>query len=242
MGGQTVWGLAVLPLAALPGAGCAALAVTYSRCVAHGAAIDGATLAAAWRLTWRGMSRTGARRFHRPSHALAALCAGLLALAGLPWALHPSFPAAAQYAACVVLLVLALVDARCGLLPDALTLPLLWAGLMLAWSGGGPTLHDAVAGAAAGYAFLWGLDAVFQVWRRRVGMGGGDMKLVAALGAWLGWAALPAVLLAACVAAVVFAVFRRGPPALQGFLAFGPFLAGSGALGLVGGPVVQSLF
>lgn len=225
-----------LPGVAILGLLCAALAQAYARCIVQGAAIDGATLRAA------GRAAVFDRGWAQVPHRLAVLCAGLLALACLPFMLQPSYLAASRFAACAVLLTLALIDGRCGLLPDALTLPLLWAGLLLAWAGVGVGLHDAVAGAAAGYALLRGMDMVFEAWRGRAGMGGGDMKLVAALGAWLGWAALPVVLLAACVAAAAVALLRHGSKAWRSTLAFGPFLALAGAARLVGEPVVQFLF
>lgn len=233
---QGGWAWLALPVAAAFGVWCAALALAYASRIADGAAIDGATLRAALRRVMSG------RGWAAVSWPLAAACAGLLALACLAFVLQPSLLAAARVAACAVLLVLALIDMRCGLLPDALTLPLLWAGLLLAWAGVGVSLHDAVIAAAAGYAFLRGTDTLFQAWRGFPGMGGGDMKLLAALGAWLGWAWLPEGLLAACLAGVCFAVFGRGRKGWRRPLAFGPFLALAGASGLVGRPVVQFFF
>ena len=228
------WSLLSLPFAAALGVLCAAIALEYARRVGQGAAIDGATL--------RLALRTAVAHPPAVPRLLSILCAGLLALACLPFAWQPSPLAAAQFAACAILLTLAVIDVRCGLLPDALTLPLLWAGLLLAWAGVGVGLHDAVVAAAAGYALLRGTDKVFEICRRRPGLGGGDMKLFAALGAWLGWAPLPAVLLAACVAGVLFAWAGSGRGVWRASLAFGPFLALAGAAGLVGGPVVQFLF
>lgn len=243
MAAQAALLLAGLPFAAMLGVWCVVLAGAYARCVARGAAVDGLTLRQAARLAFlAGLGFTaGRRRFPAPP-GLAGLCAGLLGLAYLPFALQPSLVSAAHFAVCAVLLVLALIDAHCGLLPDSLTLPLLWAGLLMAWGGRGVGLHDAVLAAAAAYLSLRGLGVLFHACRGRAGMGGGDMKLLAALGAWLGWAPLPGVLLAACAAAVLFALLGRGLSAWRTSLAFGPFLALSGALGLVGGPVVQFLF
>jgi len=230
------WSWLALPAAAAVGAGCAALAAAYVCRVDAGAPVDGATLRAAFRAAASG------RPAPRPPPLPAAACAALLALAGLPFALQPSVPAFARIPACAVLLTLALIDARSRLLPDALTLPLLWAGLLLAWAGWGPPLGDAVAAAALGYLFPRGLNAVFMACRGRAGLGGGDMKLVAALGAWLGWAPLPGLLLAASLAGIAFAVARRGRRAWRATLPFGPFLAAGGGVGLAGVPVVQFLF
>src|SRR5690606_32770961 len=98
--------------------------------------------------------------------------------------------------AAFMLMLLAHIDIRTRLLPDALTLPLLWLGLGAAWLGWGRVpLYDAVAGVMAGYGVLWLLLQGFRLLRGIEGMGYGDLKLVAALGAWLGWQALPGVLL-----------------------------------------------
>lgn len=134
----------------------------------------------------------------------------------------------AQASASATLLVLALIDAHTRLLPDALTLPLMWAGLALAWAGYGIALNDAVAGAMTGYGFLWVLFWIFKCLSGREGMGYGDFKLLAALGAWLGWQALAMVLLAACVVAVLFAMLCQRSFAPGGAYPFGPFLAASG--------------
>lgn len=235
--------LAGLPFAAMLGVWCAQLAAVYARRVDGGAPVDGTTLRQAARLALRaGLRWVAGRRPLPVSPVLAGSCAVLLGLAFLPFALQPSLLSGARFAACAALLALALIDARCRLLPDALTLPLLWAGLLVAWAGRGVSLHDAVAAAATAYVLLRGLAAVFEACRGRAGMGGGDVKLVAALGAWLGWAPLPGVLLAACIAGVLFALRGHGLKAWGASLAFGPFLAVCGALGLVGSPVVQLLF
>lgn len=233
MPAHALWGVLVLPFCGILGLAVARVALNYAHDVNAGAQIDGATLRAALAAVcrWRERPALPAR--------LARVCVFLSMMAGLSVLLEPSLLAAARLAACFVLLTLALIDARCGFLPDALTLPLLWAGLLLAWSGHGTDLHDAVLAAAAGYVLLWSLDLGFRVCRGRAGLGGGDMKLVAALGAWLGWAALPGVLLAACIAGAVFALCRQGREAWHAALPFGPFLALAGAAGLAGGPVVQ---
>jgi len=225
-----------LGLAVVAGALAPVLALSYASRIAAGSAVDAATLLAALRT----LALRGGRPRAEP--LMQALCAGLLALAVVPFVLHPTLAAAARAAACVVLLVLALIDARCGLLPDALTLPLMWAGLLLSWAGAGVPLDDAVVAAAASYLALWGLNRCFEAWRGQAGMGGGDMKLAAALGAWLGWQPLPGLLLGACVAGIFFALPVPGRRGWRASLPFGPFLAVAGAFGLVGEPVVQFLF
>jgi prepilin signal peptidase PulO-like enzyme (type II secretory pathway) len=128
---------------------------------------------------------------------------------------------------CATLQVLARIDAQIHLLPDLLTLPLLWAGLLFHWSGGWVPLEDAVAGAAAGYGVLWLIWAVFRGCSGRDGIGFGDLKLAAANGAWLGVEALPWALLVASLTACVAALLRRATGRLKRFeaVAFGPYLA-----------------
>lgn len=120
---------------------------------------------------------------------------------------------------------LALVDGALLLLPDVLTLGGLWFGLAAAWAGFGLVgLHAAVAGALFGYLFLYALFLLYRVWRRCDGMGGGDFKLVAAIGAWVGPAPLAQVLLVACGAAVGYSLALRLVGRSADRLPFGPFL------------------
>ncbi len=144
--------------------------------------------------------------------------------------------------ATLVLLVLALIDAKCGLLPDALTLPLLWVGLFMAWLGYGPTLHQAVSGIFLGYLFPWALFFVYKCARDVDGMGQGDFKLLAALGAWLGWQALVPVLLLASVAAIAVAMWHQKSLLPGGVYPFGPFLIVSAMGFFVGGSALHSWF
>ena len=142
------------------------------------------------------------------------------------------------------------IDIDRQLLPDILTIPLLWIGpLASLWHVEGQAappaaLRDAVIGAVAGYAFLWLVFQLFKLVTGKEGMGYGDFKLFAAIGAWLGWQMLPLVLLlAAAVGAVVgiamMAASRlgRGVP-----IPFGPYLAGAGWIALLWGPdIVERL-
>jgi leader peptidase (prepilin peptidase)/N-methyltransferase len=140
------------------------------------------------------------------------------------------------------LLALTFIDADTQLLPDDLTLPLLWAGLLVNLFGLFVPLAEAVVGAIAGYLALWTVYWLFKLIRGKEGMGYGDFKLLAALGAWLGWKALPAIVLLSSVAGAaigiaLMVVHRRdgGTP-----LPFGPYLAIAGATALfVGEPLVR---
>ena len=155
------------------------------------------------------------------------LAGALLAVAAIAvWGFH--WIALAYYIFLVVLLASALIDAETTLLPDQLTLPLLWLGLLAAAVfEATPTLLHAMTGAVTGYLSLWLVYWAFRLITRREGMGYGDFKLMAAIGAWLGWQTAPAVILIAAVLGLAYAVVRilrrtatRGTP-----IPFGPFLA-----------------
>lgn len=161
---------------------------------------------------------------------LAASTCLTTVLSVLNWSLTWHALAAALY--CATLQVLARIDAQTRLLPDTLTLPLLWAGLLFHWLGGWVSLEDAVAGAAAGYSVLWLIWAVHRGCSGRDGIGFGDLKLAAAIGAWLGAEALPWALLAASLVACVAAMVARFRGRLKRFeaVAFGPYLSMGGIL------------
>jgi leader peptidase (prepilin peptidase) / N-methyltransferase len=130
-----------------------------------------------------------------------------------------------------VLLAASVIDWDTTLLPDDLTLPLLWAGLLAAWLGWGQvTLSAAVMGAIAGYLSLWSVYWLFKLTTGKEGMGYGDFKLLAALGAWLGWnMLLPVVLAASAIGAVVGIGMKFSGALREGrYVPFGPFLAGAG--------------
>ena len=158
------------------------------------------------------------------------------------WVLGPTWQAAAALPFAWTLLALAVIDLERQQLPDALTLPLLWCGLLLSLVrvDGGVLFTDvgsSVIGAAAGYLVLWSVYQAFRLFTGKEGMGYGDFKLLAALGAWLGWQSLaPIVLLSAGtgamvgVAAVLFLGRSRHLP-----MPFGPFLAAAGLVTLLWG-------
>ncbi|WP_407276546.1 prepilin peptidase [Halothiobacillus sp. DCM-1] len=142
-----------------------------------------------------------------------------------------------------LLLAAALIDLKTTLLPDLLTLPLMWLGLLLAAFGLNPSvsLHDAVLGAAGGYLALWSVYWLFKLTTGKDGMGYGDFKLLAALGAWLGWQSLAMILLLSAGVGAVIGVGmilllrhdRRIP------IPFGPYLAGAGFLALYLGDLLS---
>ncbi len=135
----------------------------------------------------------------------------------------------------VMLLALAWVDAETGFLPDMLTIPLLWLGLLVNVGNTFSMLPDAVLGAAGGYLVLWIICAGFLLATGRQGMGYGDFKLLGALGAWLGWASLPWILLVSSLLALSIALVRRMAGRLKAGepFSFGPYLAVAGIAALL---------
>lgn len=128
------------------------------------------------------------------------------------------------------LLALSAIDWDTTVLPDALTLPLLWAGLIASALGWTIPLVQALTGAAAGYLALWAVYWLFKLATGKEGMGYGDFKLLAALGAWLGWQALLPIILAASVLGAAIGIIMKLSGALRDgrYVPFGPFLAGAG--------------
>ncbi len=163
------------------------------------------------------------------SYPLTELATGLLfILAGA--LLAPGLPLAGGLVLLSFLLILARIDARTQLLPDRLTLPLLWAGLLFNLNEVYIALPDAVAGAMAGYLALWSVYWLFRLLTGKEALGYGDFKLLAALGAWCGWQVLPQVLLLASASGLVWTLLQRlwTRQSLQQPLAFGPRLALAG--------------
>ncbi|MEL1217562.1 A24 family peptidase [Aeromonas hydrophila] len=139
-----------------------------------------------------------------------------------------------------VLVALTFIDLDKMLLPDQLTLPLLWGGLLFNLAGGFAPLADAVIGAMAGYLVLWSLYWAFKLLTGKEGMGYGDFKLLAALGAWLGWQALPIMLL---LSSLVGAFIGIGLILLRNHhqnkpIPFGPYLAIAGWIALLWGDTI----
>ena len=190
-------------------------------------------------LSWlalRGRCSGCATRISARYPVVELAAAGLAVAAGAvtgygPWLLFVLF-------ATWSLLALALIDFDTTLLPDSLVYPLLWAGLLAAWLGISPvSLEHAVAGAMAGYLALWSVYHLFRLLTGKEGMGHGDFKLLAALGAWLGWQMLPLViLLSSLVGAVVGGLLMAtGLVSRDQGIPFGPYLAGAGWIALLWG-------
>lgn len=163
-----------------------------------------------------------------------------LLFAAIGWRLGAEPVALLWCAFAASLIALSFIDWDTTVLPDALTLPLLWAGLVAAALGWTPiSLSTALIGAIAGYLSLWAVYWLFKLATGKEGMGFGDFKLLAALGAWLGWQAiLPIVLGASVLGAVVGIAMKIGGALREGrYVPFGPFLAGAGmVVALAGTP------
>jgi leader peptidase (prepilin peptidase)/N-methyltransferase len=173
--------------------------------------------------------------------ALTAMLSGLVA-----WRFGLGLTAGLALMLTWALIALTFIDADTTLLPDDLTIPLLWLGLLANLLGAFPgvTLRDAVLGAVAGYLSLWLIYWSFKLTTGKEGMGYGDFKLLAALGAWMGWKALlPVVLLASVVGAMVgialIVLARRGREIP---IPFGPYLASAGFFVLLFGDRLISWF
>ena len=161
---------------------------------------------------------------------------GLLS-AVLVWNLGSGWLGLAGLAFTYFLIAMTLIDYDTKTLPDDLTYPLLWLGLLINLNGTIVPLRDAVIGAMAGYVSLWAVYWLFKLVTGKEGMGYGDFKLLAALGAWMGWAMLPTIIILSSavgavvgIALIVFARRDRNNP-----IPFGPYLAAAGMIALLYG-------
>ncbi len=164
--------------------------------------------------------------------ALTGVISGYVA-----WRYGVSFATLAALLFCWALIALTFIDADTQLLPDQITQPLIWLGVLVNLGSVFTDIHASVIGAVAGYLSLWTVYWLFKLVTGKEGMGYGDFKLLAAIGAWLGWQLLPLViLLSSLVGAIVgvslilFARHERSQP-----IPFGPYLAGGGVIALLWG-------
>jgi leader peptidase (prepilin peptidase)/N-methyltransferase len=166
---------------------------------------------------------------------------GLLS-AAVVWSFGSGMTGLAVLAFTYFLVAMTFIDFDTKMLPDDLTLPLMWAGLLFNLNGGFVPLRDAVIGAAAGYMVLWTVNTLYRLVRGHDGMGYGDFKLLAALGAWMGWAKLPVIILLSSVVGSVVGLslilFFRHAKDKQ--IPFGPYLAGAGMLAMMYAPQLAS--
>ena len=142
------------------------------------------------------------------------------------------------------LLTLAVIDLNTMLLPDQITLPLLWLGLLVNVGGMFTNLSDAVIGAAIGYLVLWTIYQGFKLLTGKEGMGFGDFKLLAALGAWMGWQALPGIILMSSLVGAIVGISLMLLRKKDGNMAipFGPYLAAAGVIWFFFGKMISAAY
>ena len=171
-------------------------------------------------------------QFSEAYQHVGAMIAGAVALAALALALGPSLQLLLASVFALSLLTLALIDARLYVLPDLITLPLMWLGLLINTQEQFAPVAAAVLGAIIGYLSLWTIYWLYKLLRNKEGMGYGDFKLSAAIGAWLGWQAMPSVVLVAALTALCTAavLLLAGRLRIEQPMPFGPFLAFAGFL------------
>ena len=173
---------------------------------------------------------------------MAAACA---------WHFGPGWEALMAIALTLGLIPIAMIDADTTLIPDSIVLPLLWLGLSLSLFhpfDGAQTLFispkDAIIGALAGYLTLWSVFWLFKLVTGKDGMGYGDFKLLAALGAWLGWQQLPTIILLSAVVGaainIAMIVFRGRDRTIP--IPFGPYLAAAGWIAMLWGEQLKNLY
>jgi leader peptidase (prepilin peptidase)/N-methyltransferase len=174
-----------------------------------------------------------------PRYPIIEALTGLIS-AYVAWHFGPTIQAAGALVLVWALIALAAIDLDTQLLPDSITLPLLWLGLTLNLWGAYADLPSAVVGAMLGYLALWSVFWLFKLATGKEGMGYGDFKLLAALGAWLGWQLLPAIILLSSVVGAIVGItlivatrHGRNVP-----IPFGPYLAAAGAIALFWGEAI----
>ena len=178
-----------------------------------------------------------------PRYPIIEALTGLLS-AYVAWHFGPTIQTAGALLLIWALIALAAIDLDTQLLPDSITLPLLWLGLFFNLSNTYTPLATAVIGAVAGYLALWSVFWLFKLATGKDGMGYGDFKLLAALGAWLGWPMLPAIILLSSVVGavvgislIIFARQGRNVP-----IPFGPYLAAAGGIALFWGEAITQRY
>ena len=175
---------------------------------------------------------------------LTAVLAGICA-----WRFGASIEAIMAIVLTLALIPVALIDADTQLIPDSIVLPLMWIGLAMSlWHpvAGADTLFiapkDAIIGALAGYLSLWSVYQFFKLVTGKEGMGYGDFKLLAALGAWLGWQQLHIIILMSAVVGAIVGIalmaIRKHERSVP--IPFGPYLAGAGWLAMLWGDAIQN--
>ena len=143
-----------------------------------------------------------------------------------------------------VLIALTLIDLKKLLLPDTITLPLIWSGILLSFFEVYTNLNDSVIGAIGGYLILWSIYHLFKLLTKKEGMGFGDFKLLAALGAWLGYSYLPQIILVSSVVGSIIGISMMviGKTKQQQPIPFGPYLAIAGWIAMLWGDTINTTY
>ncbi len=160
------------------------------------------------------------------------------------WHFGYSFTAIAASFFILALITLTAIDLDTHLLPDTITLPLLWLGLLFNLNEGFVDINSAVIGAALGYLILWSVYWLFKLITKKEGMGYGDFKMLAAIGAWFGWQALPAVILLSSLAGSIagLSMITFGKSHRNSQIPFGPFIAAAGIIMLFSGAQISRIY
>ncbi len=176
-------------------------------------------------------------------YPVVEMATGLLFLATL-WHFGPTAQGFLALPLTAALVALTGIDVDTQLLPDNITLPLVWAGLLINTFGVYTDLRSSVFGAIAGYLILWSIYHLFRLLTGKEGMGYGDFKLLAAMGAWMGWQVLPLVVLLSSVvgAAVGLALMATGRLQRDKPMPFGPFIAAAGWISLIWGERILACY
>ena len=170
---------------------------------------------------------------------LTALMSGLVA-----WHFGFSLLTLAALIFVWALIALAVIDLNTQLLPDDITLPLLWLGILVNLNNGFTDINSSVMGAVVGYLSLWSIYWCFKLLTGKEGMGYGDFKLLAAIGAWLGWAMLPLVIIfSSLIGAVVgISLILKSKHDKNSTIPFGPYLAGGALVALLAGEKINQMY
>ena len=174
-----------------------------------------------------------------PRYPLVELATAILFVITI-WHFGPTMQGLTALFLTAFLIALAGIDADHQLLPDNFTLPLLWAGILLNFWSVHTDLASSVTGAIAGYLALWLVYHLFRLLTGKEGMGYGDFKLLAALGAWMGWQMLPLIILLSSVVGALFGLVLMGTGKLKRDkpMPFGPFIAAAGWIALIWGEII----
>lgn len=219
------------------------LATPPSRCNGCGGAIK------PWQnipiISWllqRGKCRNCSSAISLQYPLVEASCALLTATAA--WQFGASWQTVAAIIFTWFLLAGSIIDLNTKLLPDNITLPLLWLGLIVSLFPWSVTPEQAIVGAAMGYLSLWSVYQLFKLLTGKEGMGFGDFKLLAALGAWCGWEQLPTIILLSSMAGAIIGIawLKLGDKHKDTAMPFGPYLAIAGWLAYLWGPQMTNAY